>query len=173
MALSCRQRRPRESALPEFPEESVRLNPDFAEAWFNEGNALRSTGRIPEAVSAYQEALTVKPDYPEAAMNLGNLHLQMGQLDLAVRYFQAALRVRPGLADAQTIASGSPSCAPRNFADAVGEFNEAIRLNPSYFQLLTPISPPRCANSATAKRPTSSWRKPLELQARCREPVDK
>jgi Ca-activated chloride channel family protein len=43
---------------------------DTAEAWFDRGNALAHLGKLPEAVTAYREALTRRPDWPDATANL-------------------------------------------------------------------------------------------------------
>ena len=43
---------------------------DSARASFNKGNALANTGKLEDAISAYEEALQKQPDFPEAQQNL-------------------------------------------------------------------------------------------------------
>ena len=45
--------------------------PDYAEAYYNLGNALKELGRYEEAVSRYEQTLSIRPDYAEAHINLG------------------------------------------------------------------------------------------------------
>jgi tetratricopeptide (TPR) repeat protein len=49
---------------------AIKLNPDFAKAYNNLGNALLGKGRISEAISHYETAIRLKPDYAEAQKNL-------------------------------------------------------------------------------------------------------
>ena len=48
------------------------IQPDFAEAHSNLGNALQELGRLEEAVASYRKALAIKPDYAEAHHNLAH-----------------------------------------------------------------------------------------------------
>ena len=40
--------------------------------------ALRSLGKLDEAIAEYREAIRLKPDYPEAHCDLGNTLVQQG-----------------------------------------------------------------------------------------------
>jgi tetratricopeptide (TPR) repeat protein len=51
----------------------LNANPNFAQAHFDLGFALESTGQTPEAISHYQRALELQPDYPGAKQRLMNL----------------------------------------------------------------------------------------------------
>jgi Ca-activated chloride channel family protein len=43
---------------------------DTAESWYDQGDALAQLGKLPQAVTAYQQALKKRPDWPEAKANL-------------------------------------------------------------------------------------------------------
>ena len=60
-------------------QKALQINPDYAEAHNNLGNALLQKGRVDEAIAQYQKALQIKPDYAEAHDNLGNALLQKGE----------------------------------------------------------------------------------------------
>ena len=55
----------------------MRLQPEYAEARLNLGNALLLLGRLPDAVGQYQEALRLRPDYPAARRNLERAQRQL------------------------------------------------------------------------------------------------
>jgi tetratricopeptide (TPR) repeat protein len=48
-------------AIPEY-QQAVQLDPNFAQAQLNLGDALSGTGRLPEALTAYEAAARVVPD---------------------------------------------------------------------------------------------------------------
>jgi Tfp pilus assembly protein PilF len=79
------------SALKEF-EESLKLDPDFADAH----NAIAvllhiSFDRKDDAEKHYKQALEIRPSFSEARVNLGNLYLDQGRLDEAIALYEQAL----------------------------------------------------------------------------------
>ena len=59
-----------DEAVAEF-RAAIRLQPDYAEAHYNLGNALAAQGKRDEAVAEYRTAIRLKPDYAKAHCNLG------------------------------------------------------------------------------------------------------
>ena len=45
--------------------KALAIKPDYAEAYYNMGNALKEQGKLEEAIEAYNKALAIKPDYAE------------------------------------------------------------------------------------------------------------
>ena len=43
-------------------DEAIRIDPEYAEAWFNKGLALYNQGRYDEAIKAYDEAIRIDPE---------------------------------------------------------------------------------------------------------------
>jgi tetratricopeptide (TPR) repeat protein len=106
----------------------------------NLGIAFASTGRLDEAVRAFQHALTLAPEMSGAHYNLANVLLQRGDAAGAIGQFQRAVdldptseKVREALARALNdhgIALGSQG----QFAAAVEAFRRAIALEPDFQQ---------------------------------------
>ena len=59
------------------------------------------TGRLPEAIQAFQEATRIKPDLVQLHQFIGEAHAQLGQLRQAIPAFRQVLRFQPGNAEAR------------------------------------------------------------------------
>ena len=73
----------------------MRIDPAYAEAHNNLGNALVQTGRAPEAIDHYKEALRITPNSADAHNNLAAALAQMGRTSEAIEQLKAALRIKP------------------------------------------------------------------------------
>ncbi len=60
--------------------------------WFNCGIVLAQNGDLPNAITAYQNALALRPDLHCAAINLGLLHESRGQPEQALAVWHQALQ---------------------------------------------------------------------------------
>lgn len=87
------------AAVPVF-EKTLSLRPDFAEALFGMGLALRGCGRLDEAAKSCRRAIVVKADSAEAHYNLGLVLKDQGQLGDATQSYQRALALNPTFASA-------------------------------------------------------------------------
>ncbi len=76
------------------------LNPDFAEAFNNLGDAYKEQGRLEEAVEQCNRALILKPDSEELHLNLGNVLLAQGDVKGALSAYQRAITLNSDYADA-------------------------------------------------------------------------
>jgi len=54
-------------------EEALRIEPDYALAHYNLGNALQQAGQLSEAKEQYEEALRLKLDFAAAQDRLARL----------------------------------------------------------------------------------------------------
>ncbi len=82
-------------------QESLRLDPDQAEAHNNLGNLHLKRGELTAAEGCYQQALRVRPDYVEAWNNLGVLYGKRRQINEASTCYQTALELRSDLFEAR------------------------------------------------------------------------
>ena len=84
-----------ERALTENPAQ-----PQHADANVNLGTALKTLGRIDDALAAFERATTLNPGHADAHYNRANLLRTRGDFAHARASYETALRLRP--ADAQT-----------------------------------------------------------------------
>ena len=150
-----------DDAIAEF-REAVRLDPQLAVSHDNLANALAaSLIGLPEAVREYQTALRLDPNDAETHYDFGSTLAKVkGGEKRAVLEFQAALRINPNftkarealmatippdLASLEAQAKLNPQSAEAHFAlalglsqtagrgaDAIAEYEEALRLRPDY-----------------------------------------
>ena len=78
------------------------MDPEFAEAYSNLGNALKELGDLDAAVQAYDKAIRLKPRFCDPYNNLGSTYAQMGRAEDAIETYKMALMLNPALADAHS-----------------------------------------------------------------------
>lgn len=84
--------------------KAIDQNPDNSRLYFNLGNALSETGRIEEAMQAYEQYRSLTEEADQQAMadyNQGKLLTDMEDYDQAIERFREALRNNPSDADAR------------------------------------------------------------------------
>ena len=106
-------------------------NPEAWVAHGNLGGLLAASGRLPEAIPHFVEALRLRPDYPQARVSLGSAFASEGRLDEARAQFEEALQLRPDFADGH-YNLGLVFRAQGHIPEAAAQFTEALRLKPNY-----------------------------------------
>ena len=76
-------------------QKAIDLDPKFAGAHNNLGNALAAKGQLEEAIACYRKAIDLDPKFAKAHGNLGNALRAKGQLDEAIASYQQGHRTRP------------------------------------------------------------------------------
>lgn len=71
-------------------QECLKIEPNFALAYYNLGLTYRAMGRNFKAIDAYQNAIKLNSNYPWAYQNLGVLLLKQGEIEDSVKAFQQA-----------------------------------------------------------------------------------
>jgi len=106
-------------------------NPAAWMAHDNLGVVLAHSGRLPEAVEHYREALRLKPDSAEIYHDLGTALTQTGQVPEAIADYEQALRLQPAYAEAH-YHLGSVLAQQGRLEEAVGQFEQAVHAKPGY-----------------------------------------
>jgi len=106
------------------------LTPDVASIHNMLGVALKSQGRIDEAIHHLHKAVELNPYYAEPHYNLGNALKSQGKLDQAIACYQQALQIRSDFAEAHynlanvLSSQGKPD-------DAISHYQQALKINPN------------------------------------------
>ncbi len=69
-------------------QQSLKLNPGYAEAWYYQGLLLDKQGAFDEAAKAYRNAVRLKPNHPRAWMNLAYAYKKANRPNEARQAFQ-------------------------------------------------------------------------------------
>jgi len=111
--------------------DNLAKNPRAWVAYYNLGVVLGQTGRVPEAISCYEEAVRIKPDYAQAHYNLGTSLLRVGRLGDAMVHWGEAARLRPDFAEAH-YNLGVALMGLGRLPEAAEHLEQALRINPNY-----------------------------------------
>lgn len=83
-----------ERAIRDF-DQALRINPRFAEAYFNRGNCNRDLLRLADAIRDYSLAIEANPTMESAYLNRGAVLASRGDNPAALADFEKALSLNP------------------------------------------------------------------------------
>ena len=81
-------------------EKAIQINPAYAKAHCNLGNAFLLKDQIKDAIISYKEAIDIEPNFPQPYFNLGIVLNNIGKLDEAISCFQSAIELVPNWTEA-------------------------------------------------------------------------
>jgi len=74
-------------------KQALKINPEFADAYFNLGKALKLQKKYPEAIQALEQAKKLNLSDTETITVLGETYKQNGQYSLAIQNFDEAIKL--------------------------------------------------------------------------------
>ncbi len=114
-----------------YLKESVRIRPDYVEAWSNLAMAYNELDYPKLAVEAAKESVKRKPDFAEAWLNMGVAYVKMDHLREAIACYREALRYKPGLVEAWYNLGAVYSFLGQPL-EAIPYYRETVRLKPDF-----------------------------------------
>ena len=78
----------------------IRLNPRYADAYYNRGIAYEKLGQYQRAIQDYDEAIRPNPRYADAYNNRGIAYDSLGQYQRAIQDYDEAIRLNLRYTDA-------------------------------------------------------------------------
>jgi tetratricopeptide (TPR) repeat protein len=122
---------------------SVRLKPDFSDAFVSWGLALMSQHRLREAVNKFKKASKISPDDPKVWFNYGSVLEMLEYPEDALKMYLKTLELAPVTGD------GTELTAPRehvqalnkialmelgknNYKEAIKMYQQAVKLDPKF-----------------------------------------
>ncbi len=113
--------------------ETINLNPEFAIAYNNRGNAYANKGEFDTAIPDFNIAINLNPDFAGAYYNRGNTYTDKGEFDKAIQDYNTAIDLNPEFAGAYNN-RGSVYHYRGEFNRAIQDYDIAINLNPELTQ---------------------------------------
>jgi predicted TPR repeat methyltransferase len=114
-----------------FFRKALALNPDFLQARFNLGIALRDQDRLDDARAELEAVVASQPGHAEACNALGYVYVRLERQDDAERLFRAALARNPAYLDALTNL-GNVLSSRKRWAEAVALYRRALDIAPAH-----------------------------------------
>jgi predicted O-linked N-acetylglucosamine transferase (SPINDLY family) len=111
-------------------DRALEIRPDYAQAFFNRGNALRELRRLDEAIASYDRALAIKPDYPQALYNRGNILRDLKRLPESIDSYNRALALKPDHAEA-LVNRGVSFKELKRYEEAIASYDRALAAKPN------------------------------------------
>ncbi len=111
--------------------ESIRSNPDDANAHYNLGNALAQKGQLAEAIRSYRQAIRIDPDHTAGHYNLGIALFRSGKVDEAIAEYREALRT--DMVFGAAYVNLGVALAKKGLSDeALQAYDDAVRVQPQF-----------------------------------------
>ena len=110
---------------------ALKINPNFAAAHSNRGNALKELKRFDEALAAYDRALALDPKFADAPNNRGVVLHEQGRFEEALAAYDQAVWLKPDYAEAFNN-RGNALKELNRLEEALKSFDRAIALKPDF-----------------------------------------
>jgi Tfp pilus assembly protein PilF len=112
-------------------QKAATLEPDFADAHYNLGNAFKQTGELKKAVESYKTSLAINPIDAEVLYNYGKALKDKGEIDAAIDCYKQAIKIKPDYADAY-YNMGNTLEDKGELDAAIDSYKQAIKIKPDY-----------------------------------------
>jgi len=109
----------------------IELDPDYAIAYYNLGNAYYDQGNHTKAIESYKKAIELNPDDAQAYYNLGYAYREQGNNAKAIESYKKAIELDPDYAKPY-YNLGLAYYNQGNLTKAIELWEKAIELDPDY-----------------------------------------
>ena len=110
-------------------KQALKINPEFADGYYNMGVVLQNKGDLEEALGNYKQALKIRPDYAEAYNNMGVVLQNRGDLESAIDSYKQALKIKPDYAESYNN-MGNALKYNGDLESAIESYSMALRIKP-------------------------------------------
>jgi protein O-GlcNAc transferase len=126
-------------------QEAINIDPQFADAYSNMGNAYKDLQRLDDAIRCNTMAIRLRPNFADAYCNLAAAYKDGGRIDDAITCYRKALSLKPEFPDAfanyvhslLTVSDWRLLFLPSSFISSHFVLGHLYRLNILYWKILT------------------------------------
>ena len=115
----------------DYLDDSIKINPNFQDAFNNRGIAFTKKKRYQESIKDYDAAINLKKDFFDAYLNKGISLRNIDQKKFAIECFEECIKLNPGNSKIYNNL-GNVYKDLKKYTKAVECFNKAIQLNENY-----------------------------------------
>jgi tetratricopeptide (TPR) repeat protein len=112
-------------------EETLRLDPNFPNAYANWGSSLEAQNRYGDAIAKYRKATEIDPTYAIAYYDWGRALQVQNQNNDAIAKYRKAIEIDPKFAPAYGN-WGTILQAQNKFGEAIAKYQKATEIDPSF-----------------------------------------
>ena len=114
-----------------FSEQAIKIQPNYAAAWYRKGSVMTDLARNSEAIAAYEKALEIDPKFHYAWNGLGNALKELGDNSEAIAAYEKALEIAPKFHWAWNGLGNALKELGRN-TEAIAAFEKALEIDPRF-----------------------------------------
>jgi tetratricopeptide (TPR) repeat protein/glycosyltransferase involved in cell wall biosynthesis len=115
-------------------QAALEINPNYVDANFNLGNAIRESGDLESALRQYQKTISLKPDHIEAYRSLGQVLGKQSKFQEAISNFQRAIALNPSYTEAYFDLAVT-LYEQEDFEGAIAAYQKLITIAPNHFEV--------------------------------------
>ncbi|MEG4088035.1 tetratricopeptide repeat protein [Microcoleus sp. Pol12B4] len=112
-----------------FSEQAIKIQPNYAAAWYRKGSIMADLARNSEAIAAYEKALEIDPKFHYAWNGLGNALKELGDNSEAIAAYEKALEIAPKFHYAWNGLGNALKELGRN-SEAIAAYEKASEIDP-------------------------------------------
>jgi tetratricopeptide (TPR) repeat protein len=116
-------------ALADY-SEAIKLDPNYADAYYSRGNSRYELGDKQGAVADYTQAIKINPNYADGYYNRGNVRYELGDTQGAIADYNQAVKINPNNAQAYS-ERASLRYMLGDTQGAIADYNQAVKINPN------------------------------------------
>lgn len=109
--------------------EAIRLNPEYADAYFNRGIAKQGLNQYADAIKDYDKVIEINPGDADAYINRGIAKQDLKQYAAAIKDYDKAIEINPENENAYNN-RGLAKHILKQYEDAIKDYDKAIEINP-------------------------------------------
>ncbi|TAG93334.1 MAG: tetratricopeptide repeat protein [Oscillatoriales cyanobacterium] len=110
--------------------QAIQLNPNYADAYINRGNALDILGNKQSALDDYNQALRINPNLANAYLGRGGIRLILGDKQGAIDDFNQVVQTNPNDADSYNT-RGASRYYLGDKQGAIKDYTQALSIDPN------------------------------------------
>jgi Tfp pilus assembly protein PilF len=114
--------------------KALEINPKYAEAWNNKGNAYFDMNKYDEAIECYNKALEINPKYAEAWYNKGLISFNLQRYEESKEYIIKTIELteEPSVKVGALTLKGAILLKLKDFNNAKKVLEEATSIDPNF-----------------------------------------